>query len=268
MDFTKIATKQKAPISGGGYTNIRMAFVDDLKFPIYVDTDNSARVSNDIKFKTGAKGWFPVYGTGDKNAISETSAEIRDHDGHTRTFQFWVPGGAIDFRQFMNENGSREVIMLADEDATMSTILVGGGNGLNGSLRAEYSSGQAFMDEKGFTVTVSCDGYGFFPVYTGEGSIQRIVEMQEGETTINAAKGNAFVTSDKNTTAVTITDILNPTIGQTITLKGGGGTTPSKLETTNVKFDLTDDWIGKEGNEIRIYIRDVDDYIELNRVTA
>lgn len=266
MDFTKIAKKQANPISGGGYSNIRMAFVDDLEYPVYVDTDNGARVSQDIRFKNGAKGWFNVYGTGDKNAISETSAEIRDHDGHQRTFQFFVPGGAIDFRQFMNENGSREVIMLADEDATMSTLLIGGGNGLYASLRAEYASGSAFMDEKGYTVTVAADGYGFFPIYTGEGSIQRIVEMRQGENVIDAARGNAFVTSDKNTVAVEITDIVNATIGQTITIKGGGGTAPSTLLQANTKFDLTDDWEGETGNEIRIYVRAIDDYIELNRI--
>ena len=265
MDFTKIATKQTNPISGGGYTNIRMAFADELAFPIYTDGDNAAKVSQDIKFKTGSKGWFPVYGTGEKTAISEKSAEIRDHDGHERSFSFFVPGGAIDFRQFMNENGSREIILLADEDATLSTILIGGGNGLMGSLRAEFVSGQAFMDEKGYNITVSCNGYGFFPIYTGEGSIQRIVEMRQGENVIDAKLGNAFVTSDKNTTAVEIVDITNATIGQTITVKGGGGTTPSVIKSTNAKFDLKTDWTGALGSEIRIYVRAIDDYIELKR---
>ena len=265
MDFTKIAKKQTAPVSGGGYENIRMAFVDDLLYPIYVDTDNGAKVSQDIRFKPSADGWFPVYGTCEKSAISEKSAEIRDHDGHERSFTFYIPGGAHDFRQFMNENGSREVIVLADEPATMSTILIGGGNGLNGSLRAEFVSGAAFMDEKGFNITVSCNGYGFFPTYTGEGSIQRIVEMHQGENVIDASKANAFVTSDKNTTAVEIVDITNAVKGQTITLIGGGGTTPSILKATNVKFDLTADWIGDTGNEIRIYVRDIDDYLELKR---
>ena len=265
MDLTKIGQKQVEPISGGGYINIRVALAEELQYSIYVDTDNAAKVSQDIKFKTGAKGWFPVYGTGEKTTISEKSAEIRDHDGHERSFTFFVPGGAIAFRQFMNEYGSREVIILADEPATMSTILIGGGNGLNGSLRAEFNSGAAFMEEKGFSVTVSCNGYGFFPIYTGEGSIQRIVEMHQGENVIDAGKANAFVTSDKNTTAVEIVDITNAVKGQTITIIGGGGTTPSILKATNTKFDLTADWIGATDNEIRIYVRDIDDYIELKR---
>lgn len=268
MDLTKIAKKQEFPISGGGYSNIRIAKRTDLEFDIRVDSDNKAKVSDDIVFKDGATGFFPVYGTADRNGVTENSSETRDHDGHERSFRFFVPGSAEHFRQFMNENGSDEFIVLADEDATASTFLFGGGNGLYASLQAAFESNEAFMDAKGFVVTVSAHGYGFFPQYTGKGSIQQFVLMRPEESIIDASRGNVFVTAANETVAVSISDIENYKIGQTITIKGGGGTAPTKLQTTNAKFDLKEDWTGEKGAEIRIYIRAENEYIELDRKPA
>ena len=77
--------------------------------------------------------------------------------------------------------------------------------------------------------------------------------------------GNTFTTSAANTSPTPISDLGNPTVGQYVTLIGGGGTYPSSIADSG-NFNLNVAWSAAVDDVLILYVQADDDYIEVGRV--
>ncbi len=83
------------------------------------------------------------------------------------------------------------------------------------------------------------------------------------DTTPSVAYHTALQTG-VNTQATAITDLDDAVVGQYIYIKGNSGTHPSTIANAN-KFDLADDITLDENTLICLYVRGVDDFVEIER---
>ena len=96
-------------------------------------------------------------------------------------------------------------------------------------------------------------------------SYQMVVTMDDSDATPTVAAGNVFI-SQANTNPTEITDLDNPTVGQTVTIIVGNAGNPPTI-TDGGNFALSAGWNPDLNDTITLFIQADNDYIELNRST-
>ena len=94
-------------------------------------------------------------------------------------------------------------------------------------------------------------------------AISDAIVIAADDVTPDVAAGTKFVTS-ANTGATAITDLDNPTVGETYTIYGGSDTDSSSIADAG-NFDLTAAMTLGVGTWIKLYCRADNDYVELDR---
>lgn len=257
--------KTTVPVVGGNYANPRFVPVEDILLMSDADSDNSAIMSEDIILKDG-KDWIYLYGTSDKFNFTENGSEGRDNDGAESKFEMSNPGSDDYFKWLINTYSCRPCVLLVDEIAAKKTICLGTVD-LPAYWTWAFESGQKKDDDKATKLTCTREGFGMAPTYKGKGAKVAVFALDIDATIIDMLKGSRVLTQ-ANTQATTITDISNPVVGSVLTIVGGSNTNSSQLLAVNAKFDLTADWVAAAGAELRLFIRGVDDYVELDRKAA
>ncbi|WP_297095573.1 hypothetical protein [uncultured Draconibacterium sp.] len=268
MDFTQdnqLDSIQSDPIMGGGFTNFRFAFKSWLSHIPDVDSDNKAKISDSFLFNAG-KSWQSLYVTSDQNDLSEEGNDLRDHDGHTSNLKVYVPGSKMTVRQLINDHGREEWFILFDEITTGITWCFGW-KGMPATLQAQFASGMAAGDRKGYTLNYKTEWAGLIPQYVGSGAFLKEVLVLADATSYDLSQGAKFVIPE-NTAATTLAGFTNAIPGTRVVLVGGSTVNLTTIEATNVKFNLTADWTSEEGAELELFIRGADDYVELSRTAA
>lgn len=257
--------RTEAAVVGGGYANVRFVPTDDVLFVPAVDSANPAIMSEDIVLKDG-KAWINVYGTSDKFNFTENGSEQRDNDGGESKLEMSNPGSS-DYVKWMLKKYKGPCIVLFDEIASNKTMLLGNLD-IPAYLTHGFESGSKSTDDKARKLTFMAEGDGLSVTYKGRGAkVDKVLIAADG-TIIDMSKG-AYAITQANLAATVIGDITNPVIGSILTVEGGSNTNSSKIEATNVKFDLVGgDWTAAAGAKIRFFIRGAGDYVELERIAA
>jgi hypothetical protein len=258
--------KTTDPVVGGNYSNPRFIPTEDILFMPDADADNSAVITPDIILRDG-KDYIHLYGTSDEFDFNENGSEGRDNDGAESKFDMFHPGSSDYMKWMINAYGGRPGVILFDEIATKKTIALGSID-IPANITWAFTSGKKKDDAKGYKLTFTREGFGSAPTYKGKGAKVAMSVMVVDGVLIDMSKGSRVLTQ-ANTQATIITDISNPVIGSTLIIVGGSNVDSSQLLAANAKFDLSGgDWAAADGAELRLFIRGVDDYVELDRKAA
>jgi len=93
----------------------------------------------------------------------------------------------------------------------------------------------------------------------------KVVTLAANTTTPDVSQGNIFITS-ANTQATTITDLLNPTVGQIVTFIGGSDTNPTTINDGGY-FKLSGTMTLGLDDSITLLVKAPQYYVELSRST-
>jgi len=253
-------------VVGGNYSNPRFIPIEDILFMPDTDVDNPAIITADIILKDG-KDWIQLYGTADEFDFNENGSEGRDNDGAESKFDMSHPGSSDYMKWMINTYAGRPGVLLFDEIATKKTIALGTVD-IPANITWSFASGKKKDDAKAYKLTFTREGSGSAPTYKGRGAKVAMSVMPVDGVLIDMSKG-ARVLTQANTVPTVITDISNPVVGSTLILVGGSNVDSSQLLAANAKFDLSGgDWTAAAGAELRLFIRGVDDYVELDRKAA
>ena len=262
MDLTLLKDRPVGAIVGGGYNTVFFAlkkWLVDGNLPER-DTTNKAVISTNIVFKTGY-GWTPLYVTDQKQKLVEKQADKADNDNVSKTFTGFHPGFKEPFRQFTSEYGKEKMVLLVFKAGEPYPFLLGQRDSF-ALLSVESDSGEKGDDDAGNKLTWQFEGPYLAAIYKGSVVTSDTV-LAANATTIDASKGSFFITSS-NSAATALTTITNASVGQTIIIQGGGSTNATSIANGGA-FSLTAAMSLTLGSFIKLYVRGVADFVEIDR---
>jgi len=174
--------------------------------------------------------------------------------------------------------GSRSILQVYEDtdSANYARLSVGTGNwdGSSGGYFSGSANGTqiAVNAPSGFTgnlVDLQVAGSSMFTVNAlgkldvGGALIQKVITIADDDTTPDVSGGNIFITSG-NTGATAITDLDNPTVGQTVIIVGVGGATASTIADSG-NFNLSAAWTANLDDMLVLYVQADNDYVEVGR---
>lgn len=163
--------------------------------------------------------------------------------------------------------GATAITDIDDLAVGQTCILKCGSNDANNSTIAKAGNfanlTAAWTPDLGDTVTLFKRAAGDIVDLARTTASTDAIEIADGDATPDVSGGTKFITQ-ANTGATEITDLDNPTVGETYTIYGGSATNASTI-TNAANFDLTDDMTLGVGTWIKLYCRADNDYLELAR---
>jgi len=125
------------------------------------------------------------------------------------------------------------------------------------------NAGNIKMGDGAWTNYVNIDSSGNMTFEGDATLIYSMITIAADDTTPDVSGGSVFITS-ANTGATAITDLDNPTVGETITIIGGSDTNPSTIADSG-NFKLSGDMTLGLDDSITLFVKEDNYYIELSR---
>lgn len=259
MDLTKMETKPAGPSISGNWTVIKIALKSWI---LTLPQRNSARkseIADDIVLKAGYS-WVPFYATQKSTKLNEKGSDNFDNDNVNSNFECHV-GGADQYRKdFIVEHGTEDMVVLIQK-CGMDYPIILGDSCSHAKMTWEYTEEEDPSGKHGINFKFTRDGA--YPSAIYKGTVEGNNVFAADDTTPSVADGSTFMTGD-NSGATAITTLDDAVVGSTIIILGGGGANASTIADGG-EFDLTAAWTATTGAMLTLYVRDVDDFVELER---
>lgn len=218
MDLTKLATLTDGSTSGGGYTNIRFIAKEDCEVIPMPKSGDEGIIADDFVLKAG-KSWLSIFVDNDKVKLGEESGDIKFDNSMTATLELFIPGDGEHIRNAVNSKTFiKEGYVLIDNCEDINTILVGKQSCNPGTFKVTYASGMK-GEEKGWTLVFTAKQQGACCIYKGVGAANKRIAVPINTTVLDVAEGTATYVLPTNPAPTAITEIVNATTGDLITLK-------------------------------------------------
>lgn len=219
--ITNLRTRTTQTRTGGGYTNLRVVFDDDIVAGTapYPDSDNKSITSSDFVFDSG-KDFNYLYTDDNEFDLNENPADVIGSDAYAIEFKAFLPGENIYMRQFINEGyASKKMWVLFDSCEDTETYMVGKGTCCMASMKAVFKSGKKSSDQKGWEVIFKAEGVGVCTKYTGAGSMGKVYQLDPDDTTPDVSAGSGTYLIPANTGATAVSNLDNAVVNTLVTFK-------------------------------------------------
>lgn len=215
---------------------------------------NGVKMVGDFVFKDGAYA-IKIYATPSSIIINKSSDGDEDAIAITQGLQFAHPGDELEINEYIQNYTGEPVI------AFVRTGACGGSNAFYkviGStctpltLKFEGQNDNAAtknnMTYEAFKKSNEVPGF-----YYGTLTFASVLATVAADsTTVDTTSGSGQYQLTDNTEATAITDLINGSNGDVVTLLGSGGDYPSSIAASEAKFEMVDgaDWSALAGSSI------------------